>query len=138
FLLSAQATHANSVPLYSFSGSDGATPYATLVQASDGNFYGTTAYGGASGAGTVFKITPGGSLTTLYSFSYSDGAYPSAGLVQGSDGSFYGTTYWGGTGLYGTIFRITSGGSLTTLYSFSYNLSGSLNPYAGLVQGSDG
>ncbi|HTS17604.1 MAG TPA: choice-of-anchor tandem repeat GloVer-containing protein, partial [Verrucomicrobiae bacterium] len=114
---------------------DGAYPYGALVQCSDGNFYGTTYYGGTSGYGTVFRISSSGSLTTLYSFSYSDGAYPEAALVQGSDGNLYGTTYQGGTSGYGTVFRISSSGSLTTLYSFSYS-DGSY-PYAGLVQGSD-
>ncbi len=87
--------------LKSFNGSDGVAPEAPLIQATDGNFYGTTAYGGDSGCrvnrtfsgcGTVFKITPGGTLTTLHSFDGADGAYPSAGLVQAIDGNFYGTT----------------------------------------------
>ena len=63
------------------------------MQGSDGNFYGTTYYGGANDDGTVFQITPGGSLTTLYSFA--DGqrwGQSLAGLVQGSDSNFYGTT----------------------------------------------
>src|SRR5579862_10019393 len=77
--------------LDSFAGRDGAQPYAGLVQGSDGNFYGTTYYGGANDQGTVFKITPSGTLTTLYNFGGSDGALPYAGLVQGSDGNFYGT-----------------------------------------------
>ncbi|MDQ5858482.1 MAG: hypothetical protein M3542_09450, partial [Acidobacteriota bacterium] len=93
--------------LYNFSYSDGWSPYAGLVQGSDGNFYGTTQQGGPSGAGTVFKITSGGSLTTLYSFSFSDGAAPHAGLVQGSDGNFYGTTAGGGASGAGTVFKIT-------------------------------
>ena len=79
--------------LWSFTGgSDGANPYAGLVQGSDGNFYGTT-YGSGSGPssyGTVFRISPTGSLTNLWSFTGgSDGAYPYAGLVQGSDGNYY-------------------------------------------------
>src|SRR6185503_17528028 len=71
FLFSPPPTHADSVPLYSFSGSDGALPEAGLVQGSDGNFYGTTQIGGANGFGTVFKISSAGSLTTLHSFGYS-------------------------------------------------------------------
>ncbi|MDQ5872659.1 MAG: hypothetical protein M3547_10715, partial [Acidobacteriota bacterium] len=130
-IFGAASARADSVPLYSFNGSDGAAPLAGLVQGSDGNFYGTTASGGASDAGTVFKITSGGSLTTLYNFSYSDGATPRAGLVQGSDGNFYGTTASGGASDAGTVFKITSGGSLTTLYNFSY--SDGWSPYAGLV-----
>src|SRR5205814_1576421 len=106
------------------------------VQGSDSDFYGTTLRGGAGNIGTVFKMTPGGSLTTLYSFSYSDGAFPYAALVQGNNGDFYGTTSQGGASGYGTVFKITSGGSLTTLYSFSG--SDGANPFAGLVQGNDG
>ena len=80
--------------LYSFTGgNDGANPVAGLVQGSDGNFYGTTSGGGTNDAGTVFKISTNGALTSLYSFTGgNDGAYPYAGLVQGSDGNFYGTT----------------------------------------------
>jgi len=73
------------------------TPFAGLVQASDGNFYGTTLYGGANNNnGTVFEITPGGALTTLYSFcsrsGCTDGQGPAAGLIQATDGNLYGTT----------------------------------------------
>ena len=86
--------------LHSFDGTDGANPYAGLVQATDGNFYGTTSSGGANGDGTVFKITPSGTLTTLYSFcsqsGCTDGANPDAGLVQATNGNFYGTTLDGG------------------------------------------
>ena len=66
------------------------------MQATDGNFYGTTAAGGANGNGTVFKITPSGTLTTLHSFDGTDGSNPIAGLVQATDGNFYGTTATGG------------------------------------------
>ena len=119
---------------------NGANPYAGLVQGSDGNFYGTTAGGGTNGdAGTVFKISANGALTTLYSFTGgNDGANPQAGLVQGSDGNFYGTTADGGTnGGDGTVFKISATGALTTLYSFTGGKDGA-DPYAGLVQGSDG
>ena len=68
--------------LANFNGINGANPQSSLVQGTDGNLYGTTQDGGANGYGTVFKITPGGLLTTLYSFGLSDGAYPFAGLVQ--------------------------------------------------------
>lgn len=102
---------------------DGAHPSAGLVQASNGNFYGTTSAGGATTArgGTVFKITPTGTRTTLYSFcaqpSCTDGDSPTD-LVQATDGNFYGTTYYGGLSYDdGTIFKITPAGSLTTLYS---------------------
>src|SRR5208337_3098160 len=101
---------------------DGASPYAALVQGTDGNFYGT-AYGlGKFNGGTVFKITPAGALTTLHSFcsqpNCTDGGNPYAGLVQASDGNFYGTTFERGANGDGTVFKITPGGTLTTLYSF--------------------
>ena len=84
--------------LHRFDGTDGSNPNAELVQATDGNLYGTTDRGGANvDFGTVFKITPSGTLTTLYSFcsqsGCADGAPPIAGLVQATDGNFYGTTY---------------------------------------------
>jgi len=133
--------------LYSFCSSGGVCPdgqgtYAALVQATDGDFYGTTGYGGANGnAGTVFKITPSGALTTLYSFcavgSYpncTDGQWPYAGLVQATNGDFYGTTSSGGAANDGTIFKITPSGTLTTLYSFD-SQGGS---HAALIQGTDG
>ena len=83
--------------LTNFTGSNGANPlFAPLLQATDGNLYGTASAGGAHGQGTVFKITPSGTLTTLYSFcaksKCTDGSAPYAGLIQGTDGTFYGTT----------------------------------------------
>jgi uncharacterized repeat protein (TIGR03803 family) len=122
--------------MHSFDGTDGQQPEAGLVEGPDGNFYGTTQFGGTARAGTVFKITPGGTLTTLYNFGGSDSINPYAGLVLGTDGNFYGTTCCG-VNAYGTIFRITPGGTLTTLYSFeNINTDGS-GPNA-LVQGTDG
>src|SRR5260370_39978777 len=84
--------------LLSFNGTDGAEPTIVLVQGTDGNFYGTTGAGGANNAGTVFKITPAGALTTLYSFcsrpGCTDGTNPplnvNGGLVHATDGNFYG------------------------------------------------
>jgi uncharacterized repeat protein (TIGR03803 family) len=122
---------------------DGMQPNAGLVLGTDGNFYGTTYYGGAGcaypGCGTAFKITPNGKLTTLHSFADTpDGAYPFAGLVQGTDGNFYGTTWAGGGYSSGEVFRITPKGTLTTLYSFGSQENDGEAPYAGLVQGTDG
>ena len=128
--------------LVSFNGSNGATPSGwPLVLGADGNLYGTTFLGGASsnctyGCGTVFRITPGGTLTTLHSFSGgTDGLGPNA-LLQSADGSFYGTAQGGGADQNGTIFKITPGGTLTTVYSFTGATDGSA-PGA-LVQGTDG
>src|SRR5204863_8190868 len=107
--------------LHSFDGGDGRSPEATLVQGTDGNFYGTTALGGAHFKGTVFKADTTGTFTTLHSFSGSpgDGAVPVAGLVQGTDGNFYGTTAYGGAHFQGTVFRIAASGAFTVLDSFS-------------------
>ena len=123
--------------LHSFQGpfSDGASPQARLIQSTDGNFYGTTAAGGSIGLGTVFKITPSGTLTILHSFSGSDGGLPLSELVRGSDGNFYGTTSQVGANGLGTVFKITPAGTLTTLNSFAQ---GGSSPYGGLVQASDG
>ncbi len=134
---------------------DGSYPYAGLVQASDGNLYGTTGYGGADvtcaggyGCGTVFKITTTGELTTLYSFSCSStcpgGYQPYSGLIQATDGNLYGTTTSGGTGLNGgegTVFEITPSGTLSTLYSFCQGADtcpDGAEPYAGLIQDTNG
>ena len=111
-----------------------------MIQATDGNLYGTTQYGGANGGlGTIFKITPGGTLTTLYSFgsTLADGAFPLAGLIQATDGNFYGTTSSGGTHGEGMIFKITPGGTLTTLYSFT-GVADGYNQTAGLIMYTDG
>lgn len=126
--------------VYSFAGgTDGANPYAGVIQGSDGNFYGTTYNGGAHGLGTVYKLTPGGIETVLYSFAGgSDGANPEAGLTQGSDGNLYGATYLGGAGSLGTVFRLTPGGTETVLHSFAGGSSDGANDWANLVQGSDG
>ena len=125
--------------LYTFTRStDGEHPEAALLKATDGNFYGTTSGSGVNGtapAGTIFKITPQGMLTTLYTFSGADGSQPS-GLVQAADGNFYGTTSGGGANRLGTVFKITPGGTLTMLHSFTGNPDGS-KP-AGLIQGTDG
>jgi uncharacterized repeat protein (TIGR03803 family) len=131
---------ANTTVLYSFAqGSDGQRPNASLIQGSDGTFYGTTDLGGANGAGTVFSITSAGTETVLYSFAGGsrDGASPAAGLTQGSDGNFYGTTNAGGAGGFGTVFKITPSGTETVLHSFTANSDGA-EPEASLIQGSDG
>jgi uncharacterized repeat protein (TIGR03803 family) len=121
--------------------SDGQYPYGGLIQGRDGNFYGTTLIGGKNEQGTVFKITPSGTLTTLHSFTGgAGGESPFAGLVQGRDGNFYGTAFGGGAKQAGTVFKITPSGALTTLYSFCSQAvcADGESPYGGLVQGSGG
>jgi uncharacterized repeat protein (TIGR03803 family) len=89
------------------------------TEGTDGNFYGTTFYGGTNNQGVVYKITPAGKITLLHTFTGSDGANPAGILLQGSDGNFYGTTYNGGaSGANGTVFKITPAGVLTVLHSF--------------------
>lgn len=99
--------------------SNGSGPGGSLVQASDGNFYGTTTNGGSNGRGTVFKMTPAGVLTTLVHFDGFTGEYPKGTLVEGADGSLYGMTYSGGSGGFGTLFKVTKAGVRTTLLNFN-------------------
>lgn len=134
---------------------DGLNPSDALILGLDGDFYGTTQEGGANGGGcsggcgTVFKITPGGVLTTLYSFCALPGCtdgYQPDGLVQGADGNFYGTTLYGGSntpaclGFCGTLFKLTPQGALTTLYTFcsQKNCADGAAPEPGLIQASNG
>jgi uncharacterized repeat protein (TIGR03803 family) len=113
---------------------DGANPIAGLIQATDGNLYGTTFQGGANGAGTIFKISLSGSFSVFYTFGTEDGtAY--APLLQASDGNFYGTTNGGGETGQGMIFKITPAEKLTVLYSFD---SVNANPVSGLMQDTNG
>jgi uncharacterized repeat protein (TIGR03803 family) len=133
--------------IHSFDVTDGYNSQSPLIQATDGNLYGTTPVGGAlgeSGLGTIFKMTPAGELTTLYNFCSqsrcTDGSYPYAALIQATDGNFYGTTHEGGTKGYGTVFKVTLDGALTTIYSFCSKGAcpdGAL-PQGGLVQAANG
>jgi uncharacterized repeat protein (TIGR03803 family) len=127
--------------LVNFTGSNGANPlFGTLIQGTDGDFYGTTSAHGAHSKGTVFQIAPSGALTTIYSFcaksKCTDGSTPYGGVVLGNDGNFYGTTFAGGSKGYGTVYKVTPQGTLTTLHSFT--LTDGANPYDSLVLASDG
>jgi uncharacterized repeat protein (TIGR03803 family) len=130
--------------LHFFDGTDGYEP-SGLIQGTDGNFYGTTEGGGTGGSsscengcgvGTVFKMTPSGTLTTLHSFNVTDGLLPAVALAQGTDGNFYGSTDGGGSGGSGTLFKITPAGKLTTLYGFFGGLGN--NGLSPMVQATDG
>jgi uncharacterized repeat protein (TIGR03803 family) len=104
--------------LYSFCSqsncADGSTPNAGMILGTDGNFYGTTIFGGASNGGTIFQITPGGTFKTLYSFcsqaDCADGETSYSTLIQATDGDFYGTTSdGGGSENGGTVFKLSTG-----------------------------
>jgi uncharacterized repeat protein (TIGR03803 family) len=129
--------------LHSFAvdGKDGFNPYAGLVlDKTTGNLYGTTYYGGASGFGTVFKLTPTGTETVLHSFANdgTDGYHPWASLVLDKTGNLYGTTVYGGTGGVGTVFKLTATGTETVLHNFANDGTDGVTPYAGLVLGKKG
>lgn len=140
-----QASAQTVTTVASFNGSDGQTPgYTWMAQGLDGNFYGSASSGGQNFCGTMFKVTPSGTLTTLHSFDGSDGAFPMQGPVLGRDGNFYGTTPSGGlAGIngYGTVYKMTPQGTLTTLHEFCSlpNCGDGQQPQdAELVQATDG
>jgi uncharacterized repeat protein (TIGR03803 family) len=114
-----QLTLAGKITPWSFDGkgTDGVYPYSGLTLGTDGNFYGTTYEGGSSGAGTVFKVTSSGKITTLYSFGgFNCCAY--AAPIQGLDGNYYGTTSDGGGEVFGTVYKMTPSGKVTEIYTF--------------------
>jgi len=121
-------------------GTNGLFPTGGVTFGNDTTLYGVCASGGDYGYGTVYRLTPDGTLTTLYSFmNHDDGSQPSAGLLQASDGALYGTAYFGGLSGNGdgTVFRITTNGVLTVLATFLGGDDGA-NPGSRLVQGRDG
>jgi uncharacterized repeat protein (TIGR03803 family) len=132
--------------LHSFAGPplDGELPYAGLIADSAGNLYGTTDSGGLHDLGTVFMLSPAGTMTLLHSFNGADGAHPFGSLVRDAQGNLYGTTVGGGydipqacltnigAGFCGTVFRLDAAGSLTALHRFTGSPDGA-NPYSGLL-----
>jgi len=124
-----------------------------LVQGIDGDFYGTTDYGGNPacsngfvkiGCGIIFKIDPLGNETVVHRFCFQtncpDGEQPFGGLTLGMDGDIYGTTASGGSNSKGVVFKLTPSGRVITLYNFCSQpgcSDGSL-PLASLTLGIDG
>jgi uncharacterized repeat protein (TIGR03803 family) len=131
-------TNGDFTPLASFYGTNGSEPIS-IIQASDGNFYGTTIAGGINNLGTVFQMTPAGQINTLFRFNGTNGGNP-VGLIQASDGCLYGTTSQGGatyTGAYpnfgnGTVFKVTTNGDFTLLASLS--ATNGASPRGGLIE----
>jgi uncharacterized repeat protein (TIGR03803 family) len=141
----------NETTLHSFSGSpDGYGPLAGLIKDSDGNLYGTTAYGGLYNFGTVFEVSETGAETVLYSFSGypADGANPQADLVRDAAGNLYGTTQFGGPGPCqdnngnpqgcGTVFVLSTSGAETVLHGFGSETTDGQMPIARLLRDSAG
>src|SRR6266566_2223067 len=139
-----QVTAQTFTTLHSFTGSDGANPFAGLILAGN-TLYGTAQSGGSSGNGTVFAVnTDGTDFTNLHNFAGypSDGANPYAGLITNSSGNtLYGTAHDGGSSGGGTVFAVnTDGTGFTTLHSFTagsgypdYTNSEGAYPRAGLI-----
>lgn len=130
--------------VYSFQGQDidGSSPYAPLIEGTDGNFYGTTFLGGLNvNDGTVFKLTPAGKETVLYSFpNQTDGAFPRQPLTQGTNGLLYGvaTDCGGGGCSQAGLFDITTKGVYDNLYLFPLGPSNSEQPSSPLLLSTNG
>jgi uncharacterized repeat protein (TIGR03803 family) len=123
--------------LHTFTGGvDGRRPAAGLMRDAAGNLYGTTIFGGASNAGTVFKLDVDGNETVLHSFGGTDGESPYAGLIGDAAGNLYGTTLYGGAS-FGTVFKLDAGGNETVLHTFTGAPDGA-SPSAGLISDATG
>ena len=118
---------------------EGSRSYGSLVQGSDGAFYGMTYLGGNYKFGVIFRLTSGGSFSVIRHLNGNvDGASPTADLILAKDGMLYGMAPDGGTNYNGTIFKINnSGSSFTVLKAMSAGLQGG-NPKGSLVQATDG
>jgi uncharacterized repeat protein (TIGR03803 family) len=143
----AVCAQAQTVTYLTLGGPNGWEPFGSVVQATDGNFYGTTALGG-NGNGNVFRMTPSGEITSLYNFcsqpGCTDGSLPDTTPILGSDGNLYGVTITGGHrevkfGNNGVFYRLTLAGQLTVLHDFClvYGCPDGANP-PGIMQASDG
>jgi uncharacterized repeat protein (TIGR03803 family) len=121
---------------------DGAVPFAGVIQDAAGNLYGTASQGGTAGWGTVFELNTSGKEKVLHSFTYGDGALPSFGVIRDTNGNLYGTTVYGGiqkktcTLGCGVIFKVTKAGKESTLYSFTF--AQGANPEAGVIRDANG
>jgi uncharacterized repeat protein (TIGR03803 family) len=136
----------NQTVIYTFTGTDGVSPYASLFRDAAGNLYGTTYYGGTKGLGAVFRISTAGKETVAHSFRGLDGEYPQGGLVADSSGNHYGLTYAGGAASVncggsvgcGTIYKLDKKNKETVLYTFTGGPDGGGPYYESLVRDSAG
>ena len=129
--------------VYAFKGGpgDGQNPYTSLIQGIDGNFYGTTEYGGTSEMGTIYKLSSAGVETILYNFpNQTDGAYPRLPLTQGPDGLLYGmaTDCASGGCSQAGLFDITTKGAYKNLYLYPIGGSNTVQPFAPLLLSTNG
>ena len=125
--------------LHRFTGvPDGQYPFSTLIRDANGYLYGTTTFGGASGQGAVFKVSPDGKEKVLYSFTGgADGRYPGTGALAYAGGTFYGVANNGGAYGLGVVYKLDSTGKETVLYSFTGGTDGG-QPASGVVRDSAG
>jgi uncharacterized repeat protein (TIGR03803 family) len=128
----AQARPAGFEVVHSFQGTEGYAATGQLIRASDGNFYGTNDLGGDAGLGTVFRMTPDGTLTVLHAFTGLDGAEPAGGLTEGPDGRLYGATAYGGPDGRGTLYRVSTDGRFERIHAFQ-GLPSPAHPWSQLV-----
>jgi uncharacterized repeat protein (TIGR03803 family) len=137
--LSAQAQTFTDLYNFDDGSSHGGNPYAGVLRDTKGNLYGTTATGGSSGKGVVFKLSTRGVETLLYSFTGgSDGGEPLAGLLRDSAGNFYGTAFSGGSSSNGVVFKLSKSGTETVLHNFAGGSSDGAHPWGGLIQDDKG
>jgi uncharacterized repeat protein (TIGR03803 family) len=139
-VLAGAASAAKFKVLHTFAGApnDGNEPNAAFISDDAGYLYSTTIAGGASDWGTVFRMSPNGTVTILYSFAgSSDGGSPDATLANDRKGNLYGTTIAGGTNGNGTVFKLKPDGKETVLYSFGTGSDGA-EPFAGVVRDNAG
>jgi uncharacterized repeat protein (TIGR03803 family) len=132
-------TEGHAAVLHNFTGgADGADPYGGVIRDSKGNLYGTANFGGAWGAGVVFKIDTSRNLSVLYNFTGgSDGGYPLDHVTSDASGNLYGTTNGGGVWGAGVVFKVDTSGNETPLYSFTGGADGG-SPYGGVVSDAAG
>jgi len=125
--------------LYSFTGGDdGSNPQSGVIRDKAGNLYGTTYYGGAAGAGAVYKLDTSGHQTVLYSFTGgADGGNPVGGVISDSAGNLFGTTYYGGSANMGVVYKLDATGQEIVLHTFTGSADGA-NPSAGVIRDSSG